>query len=194
MTVRPLRPPLTRSATIWETVTTPHADRMLVPARLLLVLLALGISLGMTVPAQADAYPPQGVRVVAGETSSPRVEPGATVVMRAEGFAPAAVVRVAVDGKPVAPLRADESGQSLVSVQLSDKGEHVIAASGVEPGGRLRVVSASVDVVDVAFAVGVGRAGPSHVALSLSLGFGFVVATAGGAVGLRVLRARPRSH
>lgn len=167
---------------------------MLVPARLLLVLLAFVAGLGVTVPAQADPYPPQGVRVVAGETSSSKVEPGATVVMRAEGFAPATVVRVTVDGKPVAPQRADATGQSLVSLQLSDEGEHVIAASGVEPGGRLRVVSASVDVVDVAFAVGVGRAGPSHVALSLSLGFGFVVATAGGAVALRVLRARPRAH
>jgi hypothetical protein len=167
---------------------------MLVPARVLLVLLALGAGLGMTSPAQADPYPPQGVRVVAGVTSSPKVEPGATVKMRAEGFAPAAVVRVSVDGKPVEPLKADESGQSLVEVKLSDKGEHVIAAAGVESGGRLRVVSASVDVVDAAFAVGVGRIGPSHVALSLSLGFAFVVASAGGAVGLRILRARPRTH
>ena len=167
---------------------------MLVPARLLLVLLALGASLGIAGPAHADPYPPQGVRVVAGETSSPKVEPGATVQMRAEGFAPAAVVRVTVDGKPVEPLRADEAGMSVVSVELSDTGEHVIAASGIESGGRLRVVSASVDVVDAAFAVGVGRVGPSHVALSLSLGFAFVAASAGGAVGLRVLRARPRSH
>ena len=163
---------------------------MLVPARLLLVLLALAASLGLATPAHADPYPPQGVRVVAGETSSTKVEPGATVQMRAEGFAPAAVVRVSVDGKPVEPLKADDSGQSLVSVQLSDEGQHVIAAAGVELGGRLRVVSANVDVVNAALAVGVGRAGPSHVALSLSLGFAFVVATAG----LRVLRARPRAH
>lgn len=167
---------------------------MLVPARLLLVLLALAAGLGMTVPAQADPYPPQGVRVVVGVTSSPKVEPGAKVQMRAEGFAPAAVVRVSVDGKPAAPLRADGAGRSLVEVRLSAKGEHVIAATGAEPGGRLRVVSANVDVVDAAFAVGVGRAGPSHVVLSLSVGFAFVLAFAGGAVGLRVLRARPRSH
>lgn len=171
---------------------------MLVPTRLLLVMLSLlaglGITSTVTTTASADPYPPQGVRVVAGETSSPKVEPGATVQMRAEGFAPATVVRVSVDGKPVQPLTADGDGESVVSVQLTDKGEHVIAASGLEPGGRLRVVSASVKVVDAAFAVGVGRRGPSHVLLSLSLGFVFVVGTALSTVGLRVRRARPRPH
>jgi hypothetical protein len=167
---------------------------MLVPTRLLLVMLTVLTGLGIGKPAMADPYPPAGVRVVAGVTSSPKVEPGATVQMRAEGFAPATVVRVSVDGLPGQPQTADDTGHSLISVTLTDKGEHVIAASGLERGGRLRVVSASVNVVDSAFAVGVGRAGPSHVLLSLSLGLAFVIATALGGVGLRLRRARPRPH
>lgn len=166
-------------------------------ARSLLTVLvtALLALLALSSPAQAvdGVYPPAGVRVVAGELSSAEVVDGQSVTFSGGGFAPGALLRLSVDGVQTGTTTADSEGGFRVDVPLTGLGERVLAASGLETSGRVRVVSATVSVV-AAGAQAQGGALPtsgSDVLPALLGGLGLVV---GGAAVVFVARQRPRSR
>jgi hypothetical protein len=154
---------------------------------LLAVLLLGGPALAVDAP-----YPPAGVRVVTGVASPGEVVDGGSVNFSGSGFAPGALLRLSVDGVDVRTLMADSNGAFSTTVLLRGLGEHVIAVSGLESAGRVRVVSTTVDVV--------GREEPDSGALASSGadllppllgGLGLVVV---GAVVIFLARHRPRQR
>lgn len=118
-------------------------------ARTLFAALAVAVLavLGLSLPATADSYPPAGVHVVAGVVSDTTVAEGDPVTFSGGGFAAGALVRISVDGVQTTTVTADGAGAFSVTLTLKGLGAHVLAASGLEAGGRVRVVSATVNVV-----------------------------------------------
>lgn len=146
--------------------------------RALFLTLLLGLLLvGGGAVARADAYPPSGVRVVAGTVSDSSVSDGDTVVFSGGGFKPGSALQLSVDGVQTASLTADATGAFSTTVVLRKAGVHALAVSGLEPGGRVRVVSASVTVTGDG-AGGSGGGLPTtgaHIAAGLLGGLGLVV-------------------
>ncbi|MDP3713065.1 MAG: hypothetical protein Q8R60_11355 [Mycobacteriales bacterium] len=166
-------------------------------ARSLLTVLvtALLAMLTLASPSQAvdGVYPPAGVRVVAGELSSAEVADGQAVTFSGGGFAPGALLRMSVDGVQTGTTTADSEGGFSVDVPLTGVGERVLAASGLETSGRVRVVSATVTVV-AAGAEAQGGALPTSGADALPALLGGLGLVVGGAAVVFVARQRPRSR
>ncbi len=136
----------------------------------------------------AAAYPPGGLRVVAGVVNPATVHAGGSVTFVGDGFAPAAALQLSVDGTDLQQLRADSRGAFSLAVPLRDLGRKALAVSGLETGSRLRIVTAQV-VVTPAAAVSALHAGWAHTLPSLLLGFALVALGAG-----VVLASRARGH
>lgn len=164
-------------------------------ARSLLTVLvtALLAVLALSSPALAadGVYPPAGVRVVAGDLSTDEVVEGQSVRFSGDGFAPGALLRLSVDGVQTGTTTADSEGGFSVDVPLTGVGERVLAASGLETSGRVRVVSATVTVV-AAGAASQSGALPTSGADALPALLGGLGLVVGGAAIVFVARQRQR--
>jgi hypothetical protein len=141
---------------------------------------ALALTLVGSAPAFAadGVYPPAGVRVVTGLLSAEQVAEGGQVTFSGRGFAPGTLLRLSVDGVDVRTEPADASGAFATPVTLMGIGEHVLAASGLESAGRVRVVSATATVKAEATAGALGATG-SDVLPALGGGLVLVLLGAG---------------
>lgn len=142
--------------------------------------------------AHGEGYPPRTVRVVSGTVDNDILARGRSVVLRGEGFAPGAEVRLSLDGEPAGTATADGTGGAEGRFVVNEEGERVLALSGLEADGDLRVVSAPVLVVR-SLSLPAGVAGESvdadSTAPGLASGFALVALGAGA---LFALRVRPR--
>ena len=147
---------------------------------------ALSLLAGPVAPAAAwaDSYPPAGVQVVTGRVSPSTVPSGGSVTFSGAGFLPGARLQVSLDGAQVATVAATSTGAFELVIPVRGAGTRALAAAGLEPGARLRVVSASVTLSG-----GLPQTGFGHTVASLLLGLFLVVAGAG-----LVLAARTRGH
>lgn len=156
---------------------------------------ALLAVLALSAPGHAadGVYPPAGVRVVTGLVSPEQVVAGGSVTFSGAGFAPGALLRLSVDGADLRTLTADSTGAFTTQVVLTGLGEHVLAASGLESGGRVRVVSATAQVVAAGAESQSGGLPTSggDVLPALLTGLGLVLV---GAVVVFVAKQRPRSR
>lgn len=167
--------------------------------RHLLAAVAVGLLALMTLPgtASADSYPPTGIRVVAGVVTPSRVVDGGSVTFSGGGFAPGALVRLSIDGVSRGTLQASPSGAFVTRFVLRGVGAKVLAASGLQPDGRLQVVSATATVVSpVATAAvttggGLPFTGAAHTVTALFGGLLLVVLGAAALMVARTRRARP---
>jgi hypothetical protein len=160
---------------------------------LVAVLAALVAVLGLTgVATAADGvYPPAGVRVVAGSASPTEVVDGGEVDFSGSGYAPGALLRLSIDGVDAGTTTADQRGAFSTVLRPAGLGEHVLAASGLEAGGRVRVVSATVVVIAAASQAGGLPTSGTEALPALLAGLGLVV---GGAVVVFAARHRPRTR
>ena len=148
------------------------------------VVAALGV-VALATPgfATEPGYPPGGVNVVTGETSTRAVAPGQAVSFRGDGFRPGSVVRLSTEGAPVGELVADPRGVILATVRPKGAaGEKVVAASGVDARGRVRVVAITVQLASSSSDV--PNDGGELALLALLGGFGLVTLGAGARVGV----------
>jgi hypothetical protein len=143
-------------------------------------LLVVGV---LSLPASADLYPPGGVHVVPGQVSHQVIASGGFVTFSGGGFAPTSTLRLSVNGAPAGMTVSSTSGDFRVRLQLRGTGDQSLAASGLEPGGRLRVVSATVKVTGGGFTVAGLPTTGSDVYSALVVGLGSV------AVGIALLFA-----
>ena len=163
--------------------------------RHLLATFVVGLLAIVAVPssASADTYPPTGIQVVAGVVSPARVVDGGSVSFSGGGFAPGALLRLSVDGISRGTLQAGPSGAFVTRFVLRGVGSKVLAASGLQPGGRLQVVSGTATVLATAAAApvttggGLPFTGAAHIATALLGGLLLVVL---GAVVLMIARTR----
>lgn len=139
-------------------------------------------------PALADSYPPSGVHVVTGTVSDTTVSRGQVVVFSGGGFRPGSALRISVGGVAAQVVTASASGEFTLSLVLTRGGQQVLAASGLEPNGRLRVVSAIVTVGGAGG--GLPTTGDSRLVPALGTGFASVALGSGLVL---VARARRRS-
>jgi hypothetical protein len=166
-----------------------------VRARLLLAAGSLLVLLGAPA-ASADPYPPSGVHVVTGTVSALTVTSGGTVLFSGSGFAPSSLLRLSVDGVSRGTTSSSTAGGFSVRMALDGRGAQVLAASGLEPGGRLRVVSATVTVVSRTVSArpvtaGLPSTGTDRLIPALGLGLGSVVVGSGLVLVGRARRRRP---
>ena len=145
------------------------------------VTVALALALTGSAPALAadGVYPPAGVRVVTGLLSAEQVAEGSQVTFSGGGFAPGTLLRLSVDGVDVRTQPADTSGAFATPVTLVGTGEHVLAASGLESAGRVRVVSATATVKAAEATAGALGATGSDVLPALGGGLALVLLGAG---------------
>lgn len=167
--------------------------RLLLAAGCALPFVLLGPGQGM---ALADPYPPNGVHVVTGTVSALSVASGGTVILSGDGFAPGSLIRLSVDGTARGTATSDAAGGFSVSLVLAGRGAQVLAAAGLEVGGRLRVVSATVTVRGAAVSsrpvtAGLPQTGTDRLVPALGLGLGSVVVGSGLVLAGRARRRRP---
>lgn len=161
--------------------------------RALLVALFLGLLVGGSSVARADSYPPSGVGVVAGTLSASSVADGGSVTLSGGGFKSGSALQLTLDGVVKGTTSAGSAGRFSAVFLVKGVGLHALAASGLEPDGRVRVVTASVTVT-AAQGTGAGGGLPTtgaHVAMGLLGGLGLVVT---GSTLILLARARRRHH
>lgn len=158
------------------------------------LLLAVGCALPLlaSTAALADVYPPSGVHVVPASVSATTVDSGSTVTLSGDGFAPGSLLRLSVDGGGRGTGTSASDGTFSVRLALSGRGDQVLAASGLEPSGRLRVASATVTVLGSgAVTAGLPTTGTGRLVPALGIGLGSVVLGSGLVLVGRARRRRP---
>ncbi len=98
--------------------------------------------------ALAQQYPPSSAGLV---TSTSAASPGEEITISGSGFAPNSEITITFESVPVvlAVVRADAAGQFTARVRVpvdATPGMHTLRATGVDPQGRPRVVTATVNV------------------------------------------------
>lgn len=156
-----------------------------------MVTAVLALALMGSAPALAadGVYPPAGVRVVTGVLSAEEVAEGDQVTFGGTGFAPSTLLRLSVDGVDVRTQLADATGAFSAPMTLTGVGEHVLAASGLESAGRVRVVSATATVKAEATAGALGATG-SDVLPALGGGLVLVLLGAGAVFAVKARTSR----
>lgn len=175
------------------TIPEAHVQRRRTTARVAACAVAALLALSPAAAAGADAYPPRGVAVVAGVVDNDVVRPGQAVHLRGGGFAPGALVRLSVDGAQTGTTTADAGGAVLARFVIPEPGDRVIAASGVESDGQVRVVSVPVLVVRSVALQESDDTGAAATAPGLLLGFSAVLSGAAVLFAARGFRARRRT-
>ena len=167
--------------------------------RHLLAAVAVGLLALITLPAtaSADTNPPTGIRVMAVVVSPARVADGGSVTFSDGGFAPGALVRLSIDGVSRGTLHATLSGAFVTRFVLHGVGVKVLAGSGLQSDGHVRVVSASATVVSGVATAAVTTGGglpftrAAHTVTALLGGLILVVLGAAVLMVARTRRARP---
>lgn len=144
-------------------------------ALLLLALLAAAPATAEVKPGPVDVVP--GVAIV---------ERDGTITFTGGGFASRVSVQLTINGSDHGTTTSTATGAFVVPLKLTGVGAQSLSASGLGRSGRVHVVTASVNLGDEAFRLGLGDPTSSTLLYrSLAAGFAVVVLAA-----LVVLAAR----